>query len=130
MYARAVERRNADGSTTRYVQLAVTERRDGVPRARVVHNFGREDRLDRHMIRRLVRSLSRFLPPTAPFPQERRRNVEFVEAEQAVVRGAIQEQIRTVERGQWPTAQWEEDEEFAALRSALAKLDDAYDGGP
>src|SRR6266540_424568 len=35
--------------------------RAGVPVARVIHNFGREDRLDREGLVRLVRSIQRFL---------------------------------------------------------------------
>ena len=46
----------------RYLQLAHNERNErGVPVARVIHNFGREDRLDREALARLVRSIQRFL---------------------------------------------------------------------
>ena len=46
----------------RYLQLAHNERNErGVPVARVIHNFGREDRLDREALLRLVRSIQRFL---------------------------------------------------------------------
>jgi hypothetical protein len=46
----------------RYLQLAHNERNErGVPVARVIHNFGREDRLDREALGRLVRSIQRFL---------------------------------------------------------------------
>ena len=65
MYLRTIGRRNKDGSEVRYVQLAHNEwdpmRKCAV--ARVVHNFGREDRLDREALARLVRSLSRVLEP-------------------------------------------------------------------
>ena len=46
----------------RYVQLAHNERNErGVPVASVIHNFGREDRLDREALLRLVGSIQRFL---------------------------------------------------------------------
>lgn len=65
MYLRTIQRRNNDGSVVRYLQLAHNERhRDsGNSVAKVVHSFGREDRLDRDALARLVRSISRFLSP-------------------------------------------------------------------
>ncbi len=50
-----------------YLQLAHNERHPvtGSPVARVVHNFGRADAVDREALRRLVGSISRFLEPTA-----------------------------------------------------------------
>jgi len=46
----------------RYLQLAHNERNErGVPVARVIHSFGREDELDREALARLVRSIQRFL---------------------------------------------------------------------
>ena len=46
----------------RYLQLAHNERNErGVPVARVIHGFGREDELDREALVRLVRSIQRFL---------------------------------------------------------------------
>ena len=46
----------------RYLQLAHNERNErGVPVARVIHSFGREDQLDREALVRLVRSIQRFL---------------------------------------------------------------------
>jgi hypothetical protein len=62
VYLRATARRTKDGELVRYVQLAHNERNErGVPVARVIHNFGREDRLDREGLVRLVRSIQRFL---------------------------------------------------------------------
>jgi len=48
-----------------YLQLAHNERHpvSGSPVARVIHNFGRADQLDREALRRLVVSISRFLEP-------------------------------------------------------------------
>jgi transposase len=67
MYLRTIQRRNKDGSVVRYVQLAhnVRHRESGNPVAEVVHSFGREDRLDRDGLARLVRSIVRYLGPEA-----------------------------------------------------------------
>jgi Transposase DDE domain len=49
----------------RYLQLAHNERHpvSGSPVARVIHNFGRADQIDRAGLARLVASISRFLEP-------------------------------------------------------------------
>lgn len=56
-------RENRSGGHT-YVSLAHNERDevDGVSRARILYNFGRKDRLDLDGVRRLIASLSRYLP--------------------------------------------------------------------
>jgi hypothetical protein len=61
MYLRTTQRRNGDGSTVRYVQLAHNRRVDGVTQAEVLVNFGREDLLDVAGLRRLVASVNRYL---------------------------------------------------------------------
>ena len=65
MYLRETKRRNKDGSVVSYLQLAHNERHpvSGSPVAKVIHNFGRADQLDREALRRLVASISRFLEP-------------------------------------------------------------------
>jgi IS4 transposase len=65
VYLRETKRRNKDGSQVSYLQLAHNERHpvSGSPVARVIHNFGRADQLDREALRRLVASISRFLEP-------------------------------------------------------------------
>jgi Transposase DDE domain len=65
MYLRETKRRNVDGSTVSYLALAQNERDPvtGVPRARIIHRFGRADQVDREALSRLVRSISRFLDP-------------------------------------------------------------------
>lgn len=65
MYLRESRRRNRDGSTVSYLQLAHNERHPvtGSPVARVIHNFGRADKVDREALRRLVGSIGRFLEP-------------------------------------------------------------------
>jgi transposase len=65
MYVRTISRKNKSGSTTTYVQLAhnVRDSQTGQPRADVLYSFGRADALDVDAIRRLTKSLSRFLSP-------------------------------------------------------------------
>jgi len=65
MYLRETKRRNRDGSTVAYLQLAHSERHPvtGVPSAKVIHSFGRADTVDRAGLARLVASISRFLDP-------------------------------------------------------------------
>lgn len=65
MFVRTISRHNKDGSTTTYVQLAhnVRDPKTGYARANVLYTFGRADSLDLRAIRRLVRSLCRFLSP-------------------------------------------------------------------
>jgi transposase len=64
MYLRTTQRKNADGSVVRYVQLAHNRRVDGVTQAEVLVNLGREDSLDREGLRRLVASINRYLGDT------------------------------------------------------------------
>src|SRR5512135_794578 len=65
MYLRQTRRRNRDGSTVSYLQLAHNERHPetGAPTAKVIHNFGRAETVDRAGLSRLVASISRFLDP-------------------------------------------------------------------
>ncbi len=68
MYLRTSQRRNKDGSVVRYLQLAHNVRSPGSkhPVAHVIHNFGREDRLDPAALERLARSITRYLEARAP----------------------------------------------------------------
>jgi hypothetical protein len=61
MYLRKTARKNRDGSTVRYLQLANNQRVNGVTQADVLVNLGREDRLDVDGLRRLVASINRYL---------------------------------------------------------------------
>lgn len=59
MFVRTATRRNKDGTAVRYLQLVHNEW-DPAARAsrmRVLHNFGREDQLDRAAVERLARSV-------------------------------------------------------------------------
>ena len=63
MYLRITERRNRDGSTVAYYALAesVWNADAKRPEARVVHNFGRADQVERAALQRLVNSINRVL---------------------------------------------------------------------
>ncbi|HEX2289583.1 MAG TPA: IS1634 family transposase [Pseudonocardiaceae bacterium] len=65
MFLRETRRTNRDGSVVSYLQLAHNQRHpvSGNPVAKVIHNFGRADRVDRAALARLVSSISRFLSP-------------------------------------------------------------------
>lgn len=67
MYLRTTQRRNKDGSIVRYYALAENVRHPekGHVEARIVHSFGRADRLDRAALERLVRSIRRVLDADA-----------------------------------------------------------------
>lgn len=61
MYLRTTQRKNKDGSTVQYYQLAHNERHPVTrkPVAQIIHNFGRVDQLDRDQLVRLCRSIAR-----------------------------------------------------------------------
>ncbi len=65
MYIRTITRKNRDGSAVRYVQLAhnVWDKKAKCAKAKVVYNFGRADELDTEGLKRLARSITRFLSP-------------------------------------------------------------------
>ena len=82
MYLRESRRRNKDGTVVSYLQLAHNERhpRTGSPVAKVIHNFGRADLVDREALRRLVGSISRFLEPEQAAAAAAAGEVEVLDA--------------------------------------------------
>lgn len=70
MYLRTTQRRNKDGSIVRYYALAenVRDPEKGHVEAKVVHSFGRADRLDRAALERLVHSIRRVLDADGSAP--------------------------------------------------------------
>src|SRR6202521_772368 len=82
MYLRETKRRNVDGSTVSYLALAQNERdpKTGVPRARIIHRFGRADQGDREALARLVRSISRFLDPGEAVAATASGEVQIIES--------------------------------------------------
>ena len=79
---RESSRRNKDGSKVTYLQLAHNERhpKTGVPVAKVIHNFGRADKVDKDALARLVSSISRILDPVGVAPVAGRSDVEIVDS--------------------------------------------------
>jgi len=66
MYLRTTARANKDGSVVRYLALAHNHRVGAATKAQVLLNLGREDRLDPDGLRRLVRSINRYLGEPDP----------------------------------------------------------------
>ena len=67
------------GYGIRHAQLAHNVRgpKAGQPRAQVLYHFGRVDQLDRAMLRRLVRSIARFLPPEEQVELQQQLGMEW-----------------------------------------------------
>jgi len=82
VYLRETRRTNKDGSVVSYLQLAHNERHPvtGSPVAKVIHNFGRADKVDRDALRRLVTSISRFLEPGEAVTAAEGCEVEILDA--------------------------------------------------
>jgi hypothetical protein len=79
---RTSKRKNRDGTEVRYLQLAHNEwdPEAGQSVVRVIYSFGREDRLDRDAIARLISSLSRALPPGEALAAGAGGELAFVES--------------------------------------------------
>jgi IS4 transposase len=82
VYLRETKRRNRDGSTVSYLQLAHSERHPvtGVPSAKVIHNFGRADAVDRDALARLVASIARFLDPAQAIAAAHTGEIEILDS--------------------------------------------------
>ena len=82
MYVRTISRKNKDGSVTTYVQLAhnIRDPKSGFARAKVLHTFGRADSIDLAAIRRLVRSLCRFISPEDALEARGSAALRFIES--------------------------------------------------
>jgi AcrR family transcriptional regulator len=62
VFLRTLSRKTKDGDVTRYLALVHNERdSQGVPAAKVIHNFGREDTLTRQALARLADSIQHVL---------------------------------------------------------------------
>jgi hypothetical protein len=84
MYLRRTARRTKTGETAGYLALAHNERNErGVPVARVIHNFGREDLVDRQALMRLVASIQRFLGGEDGLRSATPHGFEFIAAPEA-----------------------------------------------
>jgi hypothetical protein len=90
MYLRITERRNRDGSTVAYYGLAENVWNAATRRAeaRVVHSFGRADKLDREALKRLVKSINRVLGAEEP-DREAARGLPEIEIERVFELGVV-----------------------------------------
>jgi hypothetical protein len=72
MYLRSTQRKNLNGTVVRYYQLAHNFRdpRTGKAVAKIIHNFGRADELDRAELVRLCRSIARVCGLVVTDPME------------------------------------------------------------
>jgi hypothetical protein len=108
VYLREPRRRNKDGTVVSYLQLAHNERppRTGSPVAKVIHNFGRADLVDRAALARLVASISRFLEPGQAVAAAAAGEVEVLDSRRmggAWVLGRIWERLE-IGRAVWKAA--------------------------
>jgi len=99
VYLRETRRRNKDGSVVSYLQLAHNERHPvtGSPVAKVIHSFGRADKVDRAALARLVSSISRFLDPGKATAAAAAGEVEVIDSRRmgaAWVLGRLWERLR------------------------------------
>lgn len=80
MYIRTTTRKNKDGTVARYVQLAHNYRHPetGHSQVQVLYNLGREEKVDKEAMKRLVRSINRYLGPEAELEQEAAAGISFV----------------------------------------------------
>ena len=84
MYLRRTARRTKSGQSVGYLALAHNERNEsGVPVARVIHNFGREDLVDREALVRLVGSIQRFLGGEEALRSAMPHGFDFIAAPEA-----------------------------------------------
>lgn len=82
VYLRESSRRNKDGSKVTYLQLAHNERHPttGVSVAKVIHNFGRKDKVDKDALARLVSSISRVLDQSMTDSSVASSEVEIIDS--------------------------------------------------
>jgi len=114
MYLRVTGRKKKDGSKVEYVQLAHNKRHPetGTPQAEILYNFGRRERVDEDGLRRLVRSITRFLGAEDELKAQAREahgdKVRFVESRPMgsawLLRGlwkmlGVERQLKTLAKG-------------------------------
>jgi len=80
MYIRTTTRKNKNGSVVNYVQLAhnFRDKEAGHSKAKVLYNFGREEEVDKEALKRLVRSINRFLGPEEALADEAGQMLKFL----------------------------------------------------
>lgn len=80
MYIRTISRKNKDGSEVRYVQLAhnYRDKEAGHAKANVLYSFGREENVDKEALKRLIKSINRFLGPEEALKSESSELMQFL----------------------------------------------------
>jgi len=91
MYLRITQRQNRNGSTVVYYALAENAWNATAKRAeaRVVHNFGRADQLDRAALQRLVNSINRVLDEGAAVTSRTSPTIPEIELERVFELGVV-----------------------------------------
>jgi hypothetical protein len=82
VYVKTTTRRTADGAGVRYLHLAHNEWDPAAGRSvpRILYSFGREDRLDRAAVSRLVASLAKLLDPAEALAATAGPELAFVDS--------------------------------------------------
>ena len=82
MYIRTISRKNRDGSKVTYVQLAhnVWDQKSRCAKAEVLYSFGRTDSLDVEALKRLAKSIYRFLPPEDGLAVKENASLKFIKS--------------------------------------------------
>jgi len=107
MYLGTTRRRDKGGSVVRYLALAENARHPekGHVEARVVHSFGRADRLDRAVLVRLVASIRRVLAEAGGAPVVERAGLAAGEIEIEAVFGlGVVQLVKTLWERLWIAA--------------------------
>ena len=66
MYLRRTTSKLSDGTKANYLQLCENyrDKETGQSKTKVIYSFGREDKLDREKLKRLIGSIERYLKST------------------------------------------------------------------
>ena len=143
MYIRTTSRKNKDGTTTQYVQLAHNEWLPEAKRAnaKVLYSFGRREDVNIQSLERLIGSIQRFIGLEAPKPahkapmpaarvktlKERRKTAAVACDIIAALLGAEERYVdNTPENLRGSTRYDMAEERISKLQEALDALDEAY----
>jgi len=142
MYIRTTTRKNKNGTTTEYVQLAHNEWLPEAKRAnaKVLYNFGRKEDVDIQSLVRLIGSIQRFIGTTeaplavAPKPatrvktlKERRKTAAVVCGIVAALLSAEESYVENAPENLRSSTRYEMAEErISKLQEALETLEEAY----
>lgn len=86
MNTQTIKRKNNDASVVKYVQLAnnVKNKKKGFAQAQITHSFSLSEQLDVEALKRLIKSMSRFLDPEdAVWIDHKDDNLKIISSRQA-----------------------------------------------